>query len=156
MPADRRGALAQGLHPPCSSGWEALIRDLVYEQIEALPADSAHDRSGWHGARTGAKVTGPSGASPAPPEGPLLLPADRGTWRSSPDPPGVEPPGTSTTAQRRGLSRGLFADLRPASAPALPIDCAWRAFFHRDLAFLDGERVGTRQGPMWKWLGLLR
>lgn len=138
----------------------ALIRDLVYEQIERCRlARLTIDLDGTV-LRTGAKVDGAErGFNPHHPKDPSYYPltahlAQLGQilrlWN--------RPGNVHDSHNAAGFLRGLFADLRARFGRRLPIELRMDgAFFHPEIfAFLDEEPVEYAvKVPMWKWLGLL-
>jgi hypothetical protein len=161
VPADRTVVRwLKAFTPPLLERLAALIRDLVYEQIERCRlARLTIDLDGTV-LRTGAKVDGAErGFNPHHPKDPSYYPltahlAQLGQilrlWN--------RPGNVHDSHNAAGFLRGLFADLRSRFGHRLPIELRMDgAFFHPEIfAFLDEERVQYAvKVPMWKWLGLL-
>jgi hypothetical protein len=160
-PADRTVVRwLKAFTPPALERLCALMRDLVYEQIERCRlARLTIDLDGTV-LRTGAQVDGAErGFNPHHPKDPSYYPltahlAQLGqilrVWN--------RPGNVHDSHNAAGFLRGLFADLRARFGQRLPIELRMDgAFFHPEIfAFLDDERVEyALKVPMWKWLGLL-
>ena len=161
VPADRTVVRwLKAFTPPLLERLSALIRDLVYEQIERCRlARLTIDLDGTV-LRTGAKVDGAErGFNPHHPKDPSYYPltahlAQLGQilrlWN--------RPGNVHDSHNAAGFLRGLFADLRSRFGHRLPVELRMDgAFFHPEIfAFLDEEALEYAiKVPMWKWLGLL-
>jgi hypothetical protein len=160
-PADRTVVRwLKAFTPPLLERLCALIRDLVYEQIERCRLVRLTIDLDGTVLRTGAHVDGPErGFNPHHPKDPSYYPltahlAQLGQilriWN--------RPGNGHDSHNAAGFLRGLFADLRARFGHRLPVELRMDgAFFHPEIfAFLDEERVEYAvKVPMWKWLGLL-
>jgi hypothetical protein len=160
-PADRTVVRwLKAFTPPLLERLGALIRDLVYEQIERCRLPRLTIDLDGTVLRTGAKVDGAErGFNPHHPKDPSYYPltahlAQLGQvlriWN--------RPGNVHDSHNAAGFLRGLFGDLRARFGHRLPIELRMDgAFFHPEIfAFLDEERVEyALKAPMWKWLGLM-
>jgi len=161
VPADRTVVRwLKTFTPPALERLCALIRDLVYEQIERCRLSRLTIDLDGTVLRTGAHVDGAErGFNPHHPKDPSYYPltahlAQLGQilriWN--------RPGNVHDSHNAAGFLRGLFADLRARFGHRLPVELRMDgAFFHPEIfAFLDEERVEyALKVPMWKWLGLL-
>lgn len=160
-PADRTVVRwLKAFTPPLLERLGALIRDLVYEQIERCRLPRLTIDLDGTVLRTGAKVDGAErGFNPHHPKDPSYYPltahlAQLGQLLRIWNRPG----NVHDSHNAAGFLRGLFGDLRARFGHRLPIELRMDgAFFHPEIfAFLDEERVDyALKVPMWKWLGLL-
>ena len=161
VPADRTVVRwLKAFTPPLLERLGALLRDLVFEQVERCRLPRLTIDLDGTVLRTGAKVDGAErGFNPHHPKDPSYYPltahlAQLGqilrVWN--------RPGNVHDSHNAAGFLRGLFSDLRARFGHRLPVELRMDgAFFHPEIfAFLDEERVDyALKVPMWKWLGLL-
>jgi hypothetical protein len=164
LPSDRTVvAWLKAFTPPALEALSDLIRELVYEQIEALGLSRLTLDVDGSVLRTGAKVDGAArGFSPHHPKDPSYYPlsahaASLGQILRVQNRPG----NVHDSHNAAGFLRVVVRELRERFGRRLLLELRMDgAFFHPEIfRFLDGE---TGRGieyaikiPMWKWLGLV-